>query len=411
MTQPGDYQIYHDLSRLNNELAAAQRELVLKSSALFVEQEKLRVTLLSIHDGAVSTGDDGRIQLINPAALLLIGRDTAGCTGQLFDDIFPITRDGSGAPFTGLIPRVLTEGDILTTTEELTLRATGRNPVPIELSCSPITDPNGDTRGVVIILRDVTIQRQMTQELNRLVKVRTAELEEEIGRRKEAETVIRAALDEKEILLRELHHRVNNNLQIISSMLNLQSKKVNDPSLRLALKESLNRIRTISSVHEKLISSHNLSRIDLKTYVRHLVGNLLILYPAPPGTIRVTEEVPEIFVDINTAIPLGLILNELVANSLKHAFPDGRSGEVVLTIKDEGKKLVITCRDNGVGMPLGYDWESPETVGLLLIHSLVDQLQGTVEKSASEGTQFIVVVQKSSDGDSPVRGTYNPVSG
>lgn len=411
MTQPGDYKIYEDLSRLNNELVAAQRELAQKNNALFLEQEKLRVTLRSMRNGAVSTDTGGLIMLINPAALALIDQDAENCMGQPFDRVFPLTSVKTKTPLTGLINRVLAAETVLTTNGDLTLSTGGGKIVPIELSCSPITDQNGGRIGTIIILRDVTLQRQMTRELQRLVKERTADLEAEIERRKDAEQVIRTALAEKEILLKELHHRVKNNLQIISSMLNLQAKKMKDPSLQQALRESLNRIRTISAVHEKILTSHDLSRIDLQAYVRHLVNNLLSLYHTKPGTITPVIEITEIFVDINTAIPLGLVLNELVANSLKHAFPDGRCGEIAVTVRDEGHILVITCGDNGVGMPDGYDWENPDTVGLILVHSLIDQLRGTIEKIPGEGTRFRIVIQKSSDGNSPIRGTYNPVPG
>jgi PAS domain S-box-containing protein len=411
MTQPGDYKIYDDLSRLNNELATAQRELAQKNSALFLEQEKLQVTLRSMRNGAVTTGTDGIITLINPAALDLIGRDVQDCMGHPFDSVFLIIREDNGIPLSGLIQQVLA-AETLTTRGDLSLHTDNGKQVPVELSCAPITDLKGDQRGVVIIVQDVTLQRGMTRELQRLVKERTADLEADIELRKEAEQRIRGALAEKEILVKELHHRVKNNLQIISSMLNLQAKKMKDPVLQQALKESLNRIRTLSAVHEKVLSSQDLSRIDLKAYVRHLVNNLLALYAVKPGSITVTVEIPDIFVDINTAIPLGLVLNELVANSLKHAFPDGRTGEVAITIRDEDRALAISCGDDGIGMPPGYDWENPDTVGLILVISLVGQLEGTIKKLPGGGTHFVIMVPQSSDDkDSPIRGTYNTVPG
>jgi len=269
----------------------------------------------------------------------------------------------------------------------------------------------GNITDRIIVLQNkiVTLQAEMTRKLERLVKERTADLEEEIVQRKVAEQVIRVALAEKEILLKELHHRVSNNLQIIMSMLNLQAKKMKDPTLQLALKESQNRINTISIVQEKIFTSKDLSRINLKAYVRRLVGNLVTLYRVKQETIAVALEIPDIFININTAIPLGLILNELIANSFTHAFPDGRCGEVVLTMRDEGRTLVITCEDNGVGMPHGYDWENPDTLGLMLVHSLVNQLQGTIEKVPVEGTRLTLVLKKSSKDGSSLSGTYNTV--
>jgi len=266
-------------------------------------------------------------------------------------------------------------------------------------------------RLIIMQNRFVTLHAEMTQKLEGLVKERTAALEDEIEQRKGAEKVIRASLAEKEILLKELHHRVNNNLQIIMSMLNLQAKKMKDPTLKLALKESQNRINTISMVQEKVFTSRDLSKINMNGYVLHLVGNLVTLYRVKQEKITVVLEIPDICIDINTAIPLGLILNELVANSFTHAFPDGRYGEVVLSMRDDGQALVITCKDNGVGMPQGYDWENPDTVGLMLVHSLVNQLQGTIEKVPAEGTRFTLVFKKSSKDDNTLSGTYNTVPG
>jgi two-component sensor histidine kinase len=144
-------------------------------------------------------------------------------------------------------------------------------------------------------------------------------------------------------------------------------------------------------------------------FVRYITSSLVSLYQIKPGLVTVNLDIPDVVLDINTAIPLGLILNELIANSLKHAFPGGTKGEICLIIHDEGPALTIICRDNGEGMPDGYDWENPDTVGLVLVHTLVDQLQGTIEKEPGVGTRFLIRVRKVSGESGPVRGTYNQV--
>jgi len=256
----------------------------------------------------------------------------------------------------------------------------------------------------------------INEQLEERVRQRTAELEntarhleEEVGQRRAAEEVVRSQLEEKTVLLRELHHRVKNNLQLITSMLSIQSRKVTDPSLQLALSESRNRIRTMSFIHEKLWAAQDLSRIDLDGLVRQIPSNLVSLYRLPPGTVAISMDISHSAVDINTAIPLGLVLNELFANSLKHAFPGGRTGEIVLRIQDGKEGLSIWFTDNGIGLPQGYDWEDPDTVGFILINSLVQQLQGTIEKEPGTGTRFLIHVPKAPGISGTVRGTYNQV--
>ena len=260
--------------------------------------------------------------------------------------------------------------------------------------------------------------RFINEQLEERVRERTAELEntarhleEEVKQRRAAEEVVRSQLEEKTVLLRELHHRVKNNLQLITSMLSIQSRKVTDPSLQLALSESKNRIRTMAVIHEKLWTAQDLSRIDLDGLVRQIPSNLISLYQIPPGTVCVSMEITRVTVDINTAIPLGLVLNELFSNSLKHAFPGGRSGEIALNIQDVNDELSIRFADNGIGIPQGYDWENPDTVGFILITSLVQQMQGTIAKEPGTGTLFLIRLPGVSGTSGAMRGTYNRLPG
>jgi PAS domain S-box-containing protein len=216
----------------------------------------------------------------------------------------------------------------------------------------------------------------------------------DITERKKAEDQIRASLDEKVILLREIHHRVKNNLQIIISLLNLQSRYVDDEKTRQALRESQNRVRAMSHVHEKLYQSPDITRIDLDSYIRFLGESLFQFYGMKGKGITLSTRILDINVDISTAIPVGLIVNELVSNSLKHAFPDGKKGEISLAVKRQDHTLTILFKDTGIGIPSDFDWRNAESLGLRLVCSLVEQLDGTIELDRTTGTAFTIVVME-----------------
>jgi PAS domain S-box-containing protein len=255
---------------------------------------------------------------------------------------------------------------------------------------------------------DITNRRLMESEIRSLntvleqrVKDRTEALskanealEEENMQRLAAEEKMRVALEEKTVLLKEIHHRVKNNLQIIASLLNLQSRYIEDEATLAAIRESQNRVKAMALVHEKLYRSEEISRIDLAEYIGFLGTGLFQFYDARSRGIRFTADIHDIEVDINTAIPLGLIINELISNSLKYAFPAGKSGEVIISIVREGEKLIVTFRDTGIGIPAELDWQNTRSLGLRLVNTLVDQLNGTIELDRTSGTRFTMVLQQ-----------------
>lgn len=209
-----------------------------------------------------------------------------------------------------------------------------------------------------------------------------------------AEKAIKESLEEKEVLLREIHHRVKNNMQIINSLLSLQSQHVEGEETMDVLKESQGRVRSMAMIHEKLYQSPNLTKIDFKDYIEKLASNLIYTYQVETRNIEQVFEVKDVEMNIDTAIPCGLIINELVTNSLKYAFPQSESnGNGIIKIElnqlEDQFKLVIS--DNGVGLPAHIQPENTETLGLQLVNSLVDQLEGTLEIDRIKGTKFTII--------------------
>ena len=205
---------------------------------------------------------------------------------------------------------------------------------------------------------------------------------------------LQSSLEEKTLLLKEIHHRVKNNLQIIASLLNLQSRYIRDDATLAAIRESQNRVKAMALVHEKLYRSEDLAHISLNDYIRFLGTGLFQFYDARSRGIRFRLEIHDVDVDINAAIPLGLILNELISNSLKYAFPDQRSGEVAIVIRKEEHTLTVVFQDDGIGIPEHLDWKDTQSLGLRLVNTLVDQMNGTIELDRSAGTQFTMVLHE-----------------
>jgi PAS domain S-box-containing protein len=213
----------------------------------------------------------------------------------------------------------------------------------------------------------------------------------DITDRKQAEEGIHASLREKEILLRELHHRVKNNMQVISGLLDLQARSSGNPELTEMLNKSQSRIRSMALVHEQLYSSKDLARIDMVGYVRALSQELFQAYKIDPGKIDLIVQTDgDVCVDISKATPCGLILNELVSNALKHAFPGDGPGELRIIIHEtKNKEIEIIVRDNGFGLPDGVDIHQPRSMGLYLVNGLVKkQLEGQIEVRRDNGTEF-----------------------
>ncbi len=212
----------------------------------------------------------------------------------------------------------------------------------------------------------------------------------DITERKETEDNIKASLEEKKVLLREIHHRVKNNMQIISSLLNLQTKYISDEKVVDILKESQNRVKSMAMVHETLYQSEGFAKIGFSGYIKNLVTYLLQSY-TDRDHVDVITDVDDVFLDIDTAIPCGLIINELVTNSLKHAFPNRTNGKISIKLMRGDNKFILEVKDNGIGFPKLLDFRNTESLGLQLINSLVMQLDGNIQLKINSGTEFRIV--------------------
>jgi len=240
---------------------------------------------------------------------------------------------------------------------------------------------------VLAIVRDITEQKQAEE----LQQNFTEELEQQVENRTKE---LKASLQEKEVLLREVHHRVKNNLQIIISLINLQVRKAKDPDLKELLQETQGRIRAMSLVHEKLFRSEDLSRIDLSSYLHSLVMQLSASHGKTAAQkVTLHMEFDRIMTDINIAIPLGLVMNELISNALEHAFPGDMTGNVTIRGRMTNGEITVSVEDDGIGFPAGLDWRETPTLGLHLVLTLIRQLNGRIELvETGRGTVFSIII-------------------
>ncbi|MCX6561362.1 MAG: PAS domain S-box protein [Candidatus Aminicenantes bacterium] len=329
----------------------------LAQAELQASEERYRRLVENSLDAIYQTTEDGRILSANSAMQRMMGYETIG--EYLKTDVHDTYADArQRTPFREAMAH---NGEVRNM--ELLLRRKDGSTFYVLANANAVKDKDGRMifEG---ILTDITAQKETERELA-------------------------GALAEKDILIKEVHHRVKNNLQVISSLLNLQSRFLKHPDDVDLFKESQRRIRSMALIHEKLYQSKSLSRIEFSSYAKRLIENLMASNAPGGQRIGLRPEVEEVFLDIQTAIPLGLIVNELVMNALKHGFPDGRAGTVRLGLRvDEEGRIEMKVGDDGVGLPQGLDVMASDSMGMQIVGMLTDQLEGQLEIDRTAGTEF-----------------------
>ncbi len=334
--------------------------------ALSRSETKLRDITSSLAEGIYVFEANGHLSFMNPEAERLLGWSIEELNAAGPHELVHFRRpDGTPLPLSECsMHNVIATGKRLFSADEVFVRKDG-TVFPISVITSPIVE-DGKVVASVTAFQDIT-------------------------ERKLAEERIGASLREKEILLKEIHHRVKNNLQIVASMLELQSEYISDSEARMVFEESQKRIETMSLIHARLYRSTDLAGVDFREYIEDLTANLMALDGGRSGSIDLNMDVREVVLDINRAIPCGLIINELFSNVLKHAFKGGRGGRVTVSMYDDGGgKMTLAVSDDGAGFPEGLDFRNTKSLGLQLVVSLVRQLEGTIDLDRSGGTAFRV---------------------
>jgi len=213
----------------------------------------------------------------------------------------------------------------------------------------------------------------------------------DITERKKSEEQIRQSLKEKETLLREIHHRVKNNMAVVSGLLSLQASTIEDNNLRHFFEECQQRIESMVLVHEKLSQTKDLSAINFRDYINTLVQEIMSLHFIHSSSITAESNIEDIELDLESAIPCGLIINELLTNAFKYAFPDNRNGVLNISFKKIDDTYILTIKDNGVGLPKNFDYKKASTMGLQLVNILAAQLSGTFQIKSDKGTEAVVM--------------------
>ncbi len=333
---------------------------MLKGEGLFKE------LLESAPDAIIIVDDRGRIVLANSQAEKIFGWTRSELVGGELEMLLPARHQKSHV---GRRMQYFREPSVRPMGSALELSGQRKNgeEFPVEVSLSPLYTEDGQF--AISAIRDVT-------------------------ERKRAEERIRASLREKEVLLKEIHHRVKNNLQIISSILNLQADAIEDVKTRQIFDDSRSRIRSIALVHERLYESKNLEQVDFRDYVLGLLEDIFHTFGVDRDRISVELNVPSIVLNIDKVVNCGLIVNELVSNAIKYAFAGRSEGKLSISLGEHGDELQLVIKDDGVGLPAGFAKGSGKSLGLTLVEGLAKELDGRFEIASREGTVMTVSFAK-----------------
>ena len=329
--------------------------------------KKTEQILESTGEGIFGIDLKGYCTFVNKSAIEMLGFDPLQSNKKIHELIHHSYPNGENYLVEDCpIYKALITKNICIKDDEVFWKADGTS-FPVEYSSSPIIE-KGEVKGGVVTFTDIT-------------------------ERKKSEKMIDDSLKEKDVLLREIHHRVKNNMQIISSLLNLQSSYLQDNSVTNVFRESQNRIRSMALIHEKLYQSGNLAAVKLRDYVQDLAAHLMSSYSLDSAKIKLITDIDDVSLGIDVAISLGLIINELLSNSFKYAFPNSAIGEIKILFKPSDiNNSILIIKDNGIGFPKDVNFKQTESLGLQLVNTLVDQLEGTIELERNRGTEFIIML-------------------
>jgi PAS domain S-box-containing protein len=303
---------------------------------------------------------EDRVDYVNKFAANILGFEPEDIVGKLRQNLFPM--DISEKQRKSIDKAIETQSPVRS---EIKM-SLPKGEMWLDTKIIPLKDKNDKIFAVMGISRDVTSQ-------------------------KNTEAALRSSLDEKVVLLKEIHHRVKNNMQIISSLINLQSDYATDESTIKMFEDSKNRIRTMALIHEKLYMSEDISLINFSKYINSLTTKLLEFYSLKSRSITIKVISDNITMDIDSAIPCGLLINELLSNSIKYAFPDGREGNIVIKMHIKDDYYVLSVEDDGVGFPEEIDFMNPTTLGLQIVQTLAQQLDGNIELETNGFTRFKII--------------------
>jgi PAS domain S-box-containing protein len=391
--------MFANLQTAYAELTRAQFELERRLAENEAERDLFLQVMTSMSEAVFLMDRTGRVIRINHAVSNLFEGNEAELVGRPFAEV--CGSDEIPATPWQLVERApsgrLSHVDVEISTQLGHI-------IPVSISMALVRDRRGKITGMQAVMRDITERNRAEEalhkahdELEMRVSKRTAELaranadlRDEIARRLEAETCMKAALQQQDTLLKEIHHRVKNNLQIISSLLSLQSRYITDPRALQVFNNSQNRVKSMALIHEILYLENNLLRIDFARYVRGLMSYLFHSHGVSSKDITFKIISRDIQFGVDTAVSCGLIINELISNSLRHAFPEKRKGKVYIKLRMNKNKVNLVVGDDGIGLPKNFDIRNRQSLGLKLVIGLVNQLGGTINFDSNSGARFSI---------------------
>jgi len=347
--------VEEEVSSLSPDAESSIRRALEKSEERFRRVVEFSPTAMVMVDA------DGTIEMVNAQTERMFGYDRSEMLGQPMEMLVPERFHRNYPSLRRAFFRAPRSRPMGTAKGLCGLRKDGSE-FPVEIGLNPIETDDG-------------------------VHVLSAIMD--MSEREQTEASIRAALAEKDVLLGEIHHRVKNNLQIVCSLLDLQSGRIGDPRVAEMLRDSQNRVKSMALIHQTLYQSNDFAQIDFASFLQSLGTSLMSSYGLEPGRIDLRIEADGPGLPLNAAIPCGLIVNELIANALKHAFPDRRRGVISIGFDGVGDdRARLTVADDGIGIPESTDFAKAETLGLQLVHILSDQLQGELDVRRAGPTRF-----------------------